>query len=535
MLAALAGFVLPVGPGEAMAALWSGSSAAARIAGSEPPEVGERALIGDIVLRYVYPDYTGLAPLEIPNSDGTVHAPPGTRVTITARTAIPFEAAAIQVYERPPTDAELRAGRDLSASLLVEGEGVWRFLLFQGRETRNSPDFKIEVEADAPPVVTTEKGRVEIAVDQAIPLAWQASDDYGLDKVVLEVTQKGRTSEVVLRDPIDVSRALAGQIGKTPRDLGLRPGDEVDLRVSAWDNDPVAGSKKGSSALVKLSVVGPHGRGARLAQYHLALRDALLVALADFLEDPMPPGQDAESMARWGDAARGRLDRVREIVEDQWRGEVPDGIDGVLVQRVLESAARLLRFTQTAFDPSSDRAPSERDLATFADLHAQQVSSLEMAAWMLDSLLRADALQKVAERAEEVADEAAEILELVKSDASNAELLTRLDQLERLMQRLQEESKLLAEGQLREFVNSRSGEARQMISQIRSAISEGRTDEAREMMERLAGMLQQMADGLNEQLASSQETDDALSKRLEQLDQDLGQLGSRRARASRRS
>ncbi len=524
LISLLAGVVLPVGPAEAMAALWSGNSATVRLAAAEPVQKGERALVGDIVLYYVYPDYTGLEPIEIPNSDGTIHAPPGTQVTITARTAEPFEAAAIQSYERPPVDAELKGGRDLSATLVVEGEGTWRFLLFAGREARSSSDYRIEVEADAPPVVTTQRSAVESAVDQTIDLGWQATDDYGVDRVTIELEQDGKVTEQELRDPIDISRALAGQLGKTPRELGLRPGDEATLRVVAWDNDPQAGSKRGSSPDVKLSVVGPRGRGARLAQYHLALRDALLVALADFLEDPMPPGDDNEAMSRWGERARPRLDRVREIVEDQWRGEVPDGIDGTLVQRVLESAARLLRFTQTAFDPSSGRSASDRDLATFADLHAQQVASLEMAVWMLDSLLRADALQKVAERAEELAQEASELLELTNTDASQSELLSRLDQLERLMQRLQEEAARLAEGQLKEFVNSRAREAHDMMSEIRAAIAEGRMEEAREMIERLSEMLSQMADGLNEQLAASQETDDELAQRMKQLDSDLQQL-----------
>lgn len=520
----IAALLLPVGPGEAMAALWSGSSATVRMATAEPVAADERALVGDIVLRYVFPDYTGLSPLEIPNSDGTVHAPPGTRVTITARTAEPFEAAALQAYDHPPVDAELRDRRDLSASLIVEGEGTWRFLLFRGREARYSPDYRIEVEADAPPVVTVERSAVEAAVDQPLDLPWQATDDYGIDRVVVEVETGKNVTASDLRDPIDIVRALSGQVGKTPRELGLRPGDEATLRVVAWDNDPVAGSKRGSSSEVKLTVLGPRGRSARLAQYHLALRDALLLALADFLEDPTPPAEDGPGLARWGESARGRLDRVREIVEDQWRGEVPDGIDGTLVTRVLETAARLLRFTQTAFDPSAERAPAERDLATLSDLHGEAVVALEMAVWMLDSLLRADALQQVAERAEEVAQEAAEIVDLVAQDASASELLSRLDQLERLMRRLQEEAARLAEGQLREFVNARAREAMDLISEIRQAIAEGRMDEAREMMERLADMLRQTAEGLNEQLASSQETDDALQQRLSELQQDLEKL-----------
>lgn len=524
LAALLASVALPIGPGAALAALWTGNTATARLESAEPAPADERALVGDIVLRYVFPDYTGQAPLEIPNSDGTIHAPPGTEVTISARTAEPFEAAALQAYDRAPVDAELTGGRDLRATLRVEGEGTWRFLLFRGRTATRSADFRIEVEADAPPVVAANQNRLELAVDQPLGLGWQASDDYGVEKVVLEVEIEGKVHEVLLRDPLDTPLSVAGDANKTAREIGLRPGDEAILRVVAYDNDPVAGSKRGSSPNIPVTVSGPRGRGARLAQYHLALRDALLVTLADFLEDPMPPGDDNAAFAKWGEVAMPRFDRVREIVEGQWGQDTPTGIDGTVVSRVLETAARLFRFTQTAFDPASEHPPAERDVLTFVDLHGQEVASLELAVWILDSLLRQDALSRVAEHAEGVAGEAKELTELLETDASAAEMLSRLDQLERQMRRLMEDARALGEGQLREFVNSRTRESMDLISEIRKAISEGRMDEAKEMMSRLADMLQQMSDGLNDQLAASQETDDALRERMAQLSDDLEKL-----------
>ena len=522
--AALASVVLPIGPGAALAALWTGNTATARLESADAAPAESRALVGDIVLRYVFPDYTGLSPVEIPNSDGTIHAPPGTEVTITARTADPFEAAALQAYEQPPVDADLSGGRDLTATLRIEGEGTWRFLLFRGRTATRSADYRIEIEADAPPVVAASQNRLEVAVDQPLGLGWQASDDYGLERVVLEVDVGGKIHEVMLRDPLDMPRAVNGAATKTARDLGLRPGDEAVLRVVAYDNDPVAGSKRGSSPNIPIVVSGPRGRGAKLAQYHLALRDALLVTLADFLEDRTPPAADNAGFAKWSDAAMPRFDRVREIVEAQWGQETPTGIDGTVVSRVLETAARLFRFTQTAFDPASDHALAERDVMTFVDLHTQQVAALELATWILDSLLRQDALSRVAEHAEGVAQEAAELSQLLEADTSAPELLSRLDQLERQMRRMMEDARALGEGQLREFVNSRTRESMDLISEIRKAISEGRMDEAGEMMSRLAEMLQQMSDGLNDQLASSQETDDALRERMAELSADLEKL-----------
>ena len=145
--------LLPVGPFDALAVAFGGSAAAARIERGATEVAEDRAVVGDIVLRYIYPDYTGIDPVEVPNSDGTIHAPPGTLVQISARTADSFDAAALQVDEQDPTDAALTRGLDVVASLVVEGAGTWRLLLFSGKTLAMSPYYRIEVEDDAPPVV----------------------------------------------------------------------------------------------------------------------------------------------------------------------------------------------------------------------------------------------------------------------------------------------------------------------------------------------------------------------------------------------
>ena len=521
----VAGVALPIGPWDAMLALWTGNIAAARMADAVLEDGGPQAVIGDIVLRYVYPDYTGLQPVEIQNSDGTIHAPPGTAVTLSARTAEVFEAASLQSYERPPVDAELRGGRDLTASLTVEGEGVWRVLLFRGRTAVRSPDYRIVVEADAPPVITAAQSSLEVAVDQPLSLGWEVSDDYGVDRVLLEVEQNGDTQTFELRNPLDFPLSLQGAVDKAPRDLGLKPGARATLRLVAYDNDPAATpDKRGVSADIVLHVTGASGAGGRPTQQLQELRDALVAVLADFLEESSPPALDHAGLARWSTAARGRFDPTRELMARLYDGEPPDSIEVRYVHRALEDAARLFRFTQTAFDPALERPPSERDLQTFQDLHQGEVASLEMAVWILDSLIRANALDELARRAEEVAQEARDLANLAQQDPDANAMLSRLDQLERQLRRLSEQANRLSEGQLREFTNARTQEASDLIQEIRKAIAEGRMQDAAAMLQRLADLLQQMSEGLSEQLAQAQESDDALQERMAQLDRDLDQL-----------
>ena len=548
-LTALSGLVLPVGPLAALTALATGNLAAARLAQAEAV-VDEHALVGDIVLRYIFPDYTGLEPVEVPNSDGTIHAPPGTLVQIQARTARPFDAAAIQVDQGEPADVQLSDRRDLSGSLVVAGAGSYRFLLFVGDQVLRSPDYDIVVEADAAPVVSVMRPDGPVAVDAPLDLAWRADDDFGLQTVTLEIEQDGVVRQVELRRPLDPARHLEGTATQSPRALGLSAGDKVRVRVAARDNDrmaqepgaaepgaaepgaaepgagePGAGEpgKTGASAWVELEITGPTAAGRRMTRYYQELRDALVLVLADFLveSDELPIANDPGAMQRWVEVARDRFGPAQAIYDRQWGGEEPSTGDGEMVRQVLDDAAVLFRFTLTTFDPNTSRRVTMGDLATFDQLHDAGIESLEVAIGLLDALLQRDALTEVADAAAAVAEEARE-LAAISPDADAAQLLARLDQLQRLMAELARASARLGEGQLQEFLNSRLESASTLIDQIRQAIAEGRMDDARAMLEQLAAQLDQMSQGIQQQLQEGQQQEDqlgeAMDKTLEELD-----------------
>lgn len=536
-LTAASGLLLPVGAYDALVALATGKVAATRLAQAEEVK-DERALVGDIVLRYVFPEYTGMEPVEVVNSDGTIHAPPGTLVQIRARTARSFDAAALQVDQGEPSDVQLAGGRDLSGSLVVAGAGTWRFLLFTGDQVLRSADFLIVVEADAAPVVTAMHAGGPAPVDAPLDLAWQADDDFGLQVIRLEIEQDGQVRQVELRRPLEPLRHLEGTAIQSPRALGLQPGDKVRLRVVAQDNDLLARSpttdpavagdevgKPGSSPWVEVEISGPSAAGRRLTRYYQELRDALVLVLADFLveSDELPVANDPAAMQRWVEVARDRFGPTQAVYERQWGKEEPSSADGEMVRQVLDDAAVLFRFTLTTFDPNTTRRVTMGDLATFDQQHDAVIESVEVAIGLLDALLQRDALSEVAEAAEAVAEEARELAEIAP-DAEASELLARLDQLERLMGALARSSARLAEGQLQEFLNSRLDSAGTLMDEIRKAIAEGRLDQARAMLEQLATQLEQMSQGIQQQLEEGQQQEDKLGEAMDKTLEELAAL-----------
>jgi hypothetical protein len=510
-----AGILLPTGPMAALAALRAPVVAVADV--PAPTVDGPRAVVGDITLRYLYPTYTGREPVEIPNSNGEIHAPPGTRVEIRARTAQPYEAAALVVYDRPPEAAELVDGRGVRTAFTIEGPGVWR-LMFGDLP---SPDYRIVPDPDLPPDVTVQspKRTLSVAFDAPLRLPWSARDDFGVSKVVVEVEVGGKKREVPLRQPPDVPRELAGDLSVTPKELGLAPGATAKLRVGAWDNDEISGSKAGYSAVFEVEVIGPRGQQERHARYRKLLRDALVLVLADFLVDPSPPVVVAAEAPAWAQGALERYARFDALVQEAWGGAEATGFDATVVREVREKRRAFLSFL-SALD---GQRIAEKDLGTILDLQTENVATLENAILMLDQVVRAAALASLEELVQQVAREASELqADFDKLDRSAA--LARLDQLARLYEQLLREAANLDDGQLRDFVNERGAQVQSLMDEIRKAIREGRMEDAQELMDRLAATMEEMAKGVEDMQTQRQQAGDDLKKAMEQVKSELEQL-----------
>ena len=525
---ALLGSFLAIGPLDAIFVLFGASVSSLRLRDSAGVDVADTPLVGDITLRYIYPEYTGLEPREVPSSDGTIIAPRGTVVQILARTATVFEAAAVQVEGSEPVDAVLTDGRDIAASLNISTSSAWRFVLFEGKNVTLSKDYALRVEADSPPVVVlSESGKMVVPVDRPLGLRWNVTDDYGVVEVSVEIDTPAGLLKHIRREPISAALALSGLERATPRSLGLEAGQTVTLRVVAIDNDRAEGGNRGESEPLVLEVLGPRGYGKNLARYHEKLRDAMLDPLADFLEEPVPPSLTRSGLVRWASAAAARFDPMRAVVEAQWGTGRSSGIDGDLVHGILEDAARLTRFTLIAFDRSASaggQQPTPKDVEIFSALHGALILSLETAIYVIDSMLKEVGVAELARQARRVADSAMAISERAQQSEDPNALAAALDRLERQLGQLRKAVSKLSDNALAEFTNSTLDQSAGLIEQIRKALADGDAEGAKEMMETLADQLAQLAEGLDDRQQRGQDKDDEMSERFEALMADLEQL-----------
>lgn len=520
---------------------WSGGAAMvaaleAQMSGGAEPE----ARVGDLVLRYRYPAYTGLEDKVIPNGTGDVQAPPGTTVEVTARSADPVEAAGLEAYGRR-LDAKVdAAGRQVSGRFnVVDQEGTYRLLLYRGGEPEASRAYRIEPLADLPPNVTMdlgEEGPVELAVDDVLGIDWRARDDYGIQKVVLQID--GADLGVPLYQMVDRRAEVFDRKGTTPAELGLGPGDRVQLRVAAWDNDTISGSKVGLSAPVEVVVLGARGLDRRSARRQSELLGLMLPVLAGHLTDAFPPGgvegspmgrsTTSGELAAYGEDLSGRYRELFQAVEEAWAGMLRDQLDATLMDNVTRSGTELIRYTQVAFEPGSDDLPKDAALEVTGGLRDEAVVALEEAILAFHRMQRGRAMQRVMEMSDNLDKMAAALEEqLAEEDPDLQEMMARLDQLQRMLAEMMQAAAQLEDGGLREFVNQREGELQDLMKQVLDALARGDKEEAQELMKRLADQIQQMAEGVREDMERRQgEQSDALQQ-ADNLAEELGQLAQR--------
>lgn len=506
-VAAFALALLSSRTGGGVLAWWAGGDAVAAIADGAEGDPGAPAKVGDITLRYVYPPYTGLEPYEVANSTGEAHAPPGTRVEVVARSATAVEGAALVAYDEPALDARVVDGRVIEASFVVQPrEGAYHLVTYLAGETRSSADFPIVPEPDLPPEVSIHDVPevVEVPIDSVLSLGWIAKDDFGVSRVVLEVD--GQEVEPDLRRVRERQAEVSGQLSRSPFELGMTPGNTYELVIAAWDNDTVSGTKVGRSVSVRVIVLGEDGSARMTPELRKELRDLLVSALADHLEEPFPPGRSSADYARWGEAVSKRYAPIAEFV-DAFRSRrgrlIPDLTTTDLA---LDAARKLIRYTQVSFIPGNRETANEASVDAATAMREEALVALEVATLDIDRLIALFAFRELLASAKLAAEAGHEVDGLVQSDQSDAIALTlSIDQFASMFAELAGLTASLDEGGMKSLVEGRVQEAGRLLDATRAAVLAKDVARARPLASRLAQRLDELVAVIEEEIERMKE------------------------------
>ncbi|MCA1827595.1 MAG: DUF4175 domain-containing protein, partial [Myxococcales bacterium] len=451
--------------------LWRGDNGA--------PPVELSPIAGDLSVTYLYPSYTGLPPRTEEGTAGDLHAPRGTEVRIAARADRDLaQAFAVVNGAVVKLDTQGQGHRQLSGTFTLTQAGEWslRFADARGRTVAQGPSRPIEIVADAAPQVTIDEPKkpvLEVDPQGQVPIAWSATDDYGLQQVWLVFQKAGSKEErIALVTPAVPAKRLRGAYTWEIAPLKLRAGDKVSYHLEAKDNDAVDGAQKGVSATqaIKVFSAAEHSREALIRVQ--ALWERLVALLADRLEEkPAPAEGDAAS--QWY-TATSQKDKDGLALSREMVGVCTELLKDKLAPKAL---ARALRYASASLGPAIQRTSIARaPLARGANGHdgsvrnygvalANEIKEEEKDVLYLEDLLdraRLDAMQELGKELAASRRELARLAEKLRKapdEETKKELLAEVERLRERMNDLWQRMAETAKGIQDEHLNREAAES----------------------------------------------------------------------------
>jgi hypothetical protein len=255
--------VLALGPADASLVVVAGDGRAT--SDSLRVRVGDRAYVGDVVVRAEYPPYLGRAAETLAAGD-VLRVPQGTVLTVRARATVALRDAALVGPGGAAAALAVRADDAVEGRVApaATGRWTWRATAADGLAPELPAPLDVVVLADSlPSVVLASPG--DSTIDGLAPLRARivAGDDHGLAGVTLRawVERAGGTREAPVETRLaDAAPAWAGEAAVDPEAFQLRAGDRLHLVAVAVGRLAVAaggGEPRGGP---------PRARGARAAR-----------------------------------------------------------------------------------------------------------------------------------------------------------------------------------------------------------------------------------------------------------------------------
>ena len=518
---------------------------------AKPPAAAE-PVTGVVELTYLYPAHTRLPSRTVPNTNGEISAPRGTEVRLKTR-ADREVGQAFAVVGSAALPLEVKQGRDLAGSLLIESPGSYRFRLVgaRGAVLAEGPPIPIAVEEDQRPKATIVAPMAEVEVDprSRVKIRFEAEDDFGLAEIALLFKLPGasKAERVMLQRSKDSPRRASGDHEWDLVAPSLSPGDTVAYYLEATDNDEVAGKKTGVSRTQYLKIFSEAEHHRKLVQQIEKSWEKLVTLLADRLESPerKPEGRTPEKVLGQAALDRQALDLAREL-EELSRALRKEKTPEQLWRALQVVAAGLSEKASATYDARNAAAlwlkrgvgAESEPFRRVARALEAEIAEEEKDVLYLEALVDQQRIADLAALSKELSAkrrELAGLLEKYRSapdDATRDQLIQEIARLKErmaaLMQRMAELSKSINDEHFNQEALREAGQAQQMMDvfdKLQELLYRGQVEEAMKQMEKLGQMLDKLEQNLQKASRESQGGQyDPLAKDLSELARSLDQL-----------
>ncbi len=554
--------------GERVDGLWN--AALYGTADEKATKKDQRPLVGEIDVLLSFPPYTDRPPQFEPFTTGYIQTLVGTEVTLKTYPLL-SEAEKYEIVVKTGEGARVvpmsKVSGRLEATLLLTKAGSYSFRahLPDGTVVDDGIERTIELLPDNAPdvTVTSHPEEVEVSPDDVLEIEVEVEDDFGIESVA-RAWAFGSDDPTVR--PLDLPEltTVPGSITTTfsfdLKPLALQPKDSVTVWVEATDNNSLTGPGIGKSTPIVLRVTSPEDRHMKVIADEAQVLEALLLVLAEFLENPagerepnkknfyrqvvprdLPVDVVARRFAVLNEThlAHGKvLAEMASVVERMKEDPLMPKRDIVLFEGLYEQLYQLNRDGAEVFAAHEADARSQTllpaEFQAVANHAAKAEDALEKGLIRLEDLLakqRMDAVKATAEDIRELRDRLKELLEQYR-DTGDPELkkaimreIQRLRQrMAEMMARMQSQLKQLPE----QHVNMEALEQAKLesdaakmgdnLQKIEDLIEQGDIDAALQALDDMTQNLDSMTDEMDQQFAGAE------SESMRELDKKLSEL-----------
>lgn len=400
-------------------------------------EVVPAPAVGQMVLQYVFPDYTGLPP-RTQEGGGDIQALPGTQVQLSLRANVPLTRGVLRFDQGQEIPLTI-TGQALQGSLLIMQEGTYVIDIedTHGLKNPQPPRYSVQLVPDLTPTVSIRQPQDGLEVDTAtvLQIQYEAEDDFGLQDAALVYSAAGTTPQ---RIPLQKGRFTRRQVQETfawdMTQWPLPAGDTVQVVIEIYDNDTISGPKKGVSPTLTLKVRSRAEEHKALEKQQEEIAAALLDLLADHLEM-------SEQMRAWQEQAQhGQATPSFETLQ-QMRQQQQAAMERTaqLSQQLTQAMQRVQQDTMSTYDTYADMQALQRNLGHLQ--HTLMPPLQQSLQALAPHTPNAAQLQKPQRQLEAVVQELERLSALAEQMAAN-EKLNDVAQLTNKM--LDEQNKLLS-------------------------------------------------------------------------------------------
>ncbi len=509
--------------------------------------------VGQLVLRYLYPDYTGL-PEQVQEGGGDIQALPGTQVRVSMRANVPLASGRMRFEVGDEVPLAITDGQELRGELLVMQNDAYVIEVedLHGLKNSRPPHFAVQVQPDAAPTVEVIEPGDGVEVDETTTLSirYQAADDFGLQNAALIYFGPAGGEQ---RVPMHQGRFDRSSVFETftwnMHDWVLPDGDTLRFYVEVYDNDTISGPKRGVSETVTLRMRNREQEHDELEQLQEELADALLDLLADHLDL-------AAEFEEWQEQAEAEEELAPNALEQaQERQQEAEQRAEQLAEQVDEALARVQNDPYSSYESFADLQALQRNMERLQNslmpalqqsmqaMPQQNASSPQLSEPQerLEDVL--EELERMASLSEQIADnEKMQDLERLSTkmmeeqnsllsalddlpqDFQGGELppglQEMLDNLQSMMQQLMEAMAQMPTAMSDEFLNSQLenlplDDMAQQMQELREKLAEGDLEAAKKLAEELLKNMSAMVAAMqNMQQQAGEGTMDAMGQQL---------------------